>query len=480
MKIGKIVLVAGASLLSACAAGPDYVRPDTAVPENWGAPAADTRVFGAWWQEFGDPELAALVVESFAHNNDIRVAVANVDAAAATLRLARAEYLPTINAEVASERIRISDNTPVPAPSAPYTQHSAGIFLEYEFDLWGRVRRANEAALAGLTRDIAVRDGIRAAVAASVARAYFESRALERQITLLERLHAMRIDDLDLQRTRLTAGLTSPYDYEQARSETAAVAAQLPALRAAHARALTALAVLRGVSPAQMFAEWSDLAPADRGAAALPAAPTVPMDLPSALLERRPDIRAAEQQLVASTARIGQAKAAYFPRLSLTGVLGGVSTALSSLFDASSRAWQAGAVVTQPLTDLNRVGANVAAAKALTHAATARYARTVQVAFEETLNALTGVTTAREIMQAQDERVSALQNAYRTAEAQYRAGSLGYLELLDVERQLREVEQQQVNAHLALLQSTVDLYRALGGGWQEAPLMAAVDRAPPD
>jgi len=342
------------------------------------------------------------------------------------------------------------------------------------------VRRANEAALAGLTRDIAVRDGIRAAVAASVARAYFESHALERQITLLERLHAMRIDDLDLQRTRLTAGLTSPYDYEQARSETAAVAAQLPALRAAHARALTALAVLRGVSPAQMFAEWSDLAPADRGAAALPAAPTVPMDLPSALLERRPDIRAAEQQLVASTARIGQAKAAYFPRLSLTGVLGGVSTALSSLFDASSRAWQAGAVVTQPLTDLNRVGANVAAAKALTHAATARYARTVQVAFEETLNALTGVTTAREIMQAQDERVSALQNAYRTAETQYRAGSLGYLELLDVERQLREVEQQQVNAHLALLQSTVDLYRALGGGWQEAPPVAAVDRAPPD
>lgn len=456
-----IVLLA--AFVTGCAAGPDYERPQSELPESFGA-TAEVAQIDAWWTNFNDAHLTALIEESLAHNNDLKVAVANVDAAAASLRLARADYLPTLNGTVGATRASASEAGAIPLSSEPYTEYSTGLVLDYELDIWGRVRRANEAALAELERDVAVRDGVRAAVAASVARAYFETRALDRQIALLERLHATRLENLSLQTTRLEAGLISPYDFEQARSETAAVAAELPLLRAARLRALTALAVLRGASPAAMYTAWQST---EASSGELPAAPVVPMGLPSELLERRPDIRAAEQRLIAANARIGEAKAAYFPRLSLTGFAGGISTAFSTLFESAAESWQAAVALTQPLTDLNRVGANVNAARARHDAATAQYGKAVQVAFRETLDALAGVASTREVMRAQDERVAALTNAYRVAEARYEAGRIGYLELLDVERQLRAVEQQQVGAELALLGATVDLYRALGGGWQQ-------------
>lgn len=462
--MNKFIVLLGV-LAAGCAAGPDYQRPQTELPERWGSPVAGADI-DAWWANFHDAELTALIEESLAHNNDLKAAVANVDAAAASLRLARADYLPTLNGAAGATRASASEAGAMPLSSEPYTEYRAGLVLDYELDIWGRVRRANEAALAELDADIAVRDGVRAAVAAAVARAYFETRALDRQVALLKRLHATRLENLALQKTRLDAGVISPYDFEQARSETAAVAAELPPLRSARLRAITALAVLRGASPQAMYTAWTST---DASDGVLPAAPAVPMDLPSALLERRPDIRAAEQRLVAANARIGEAKAAYFPRLSLTGFAGGISTAFSALFDAPARSWEASVALAQPLSDINRVGANVNAARARHGAAAAMYGKTVQVAFQETLDALAGVTSARAVMDAQDERVAALTNAYRVAEARYRAGRIGYLELLDVERQLRAVEQQQVASKLALLGATVDLYRALGGGWRQVP-----------
>lgn len=465
--MNKSLLILLTLLASACAAGPDYERPASELPEAWGDASEGGVDLSQWWKHFDDPKLDALIEESLAHNNDLKAAAANVEAAAAALDLARADYLPTINATIGATRASASEAGAAPLSPDPYTEYSAGLVIGYELDLWGRIRRANEAALAGLRADVAVRDGVRAAIAASVARAYFETRALDRQIALLERLHETRVENLRLQKVRLDAGLISPYDYEQARSETFAVAAQLPALQNARSQALTALAVLRGASPRTMFAEWrSNEAPAD--ADVLPAAPVVPMGLPSALLERRPDIRAAEQRLIAANARIGVAKAAYFPRLSLTGFAGGISTAFSTLFEAPAQTWEAAVALAQPLTDINRAGANADAAVARHSAAMAAYSKTVQLAFQETLNALGSVSAARAVMQAQDERVAALMNAYRAAEARYDAGRIGYLELLDVERQLRAVEQQQVGARLALLHATVDLCRALGGGWTGA------------
>lgn len=464
LSILLLVLVA-----SGCAVGPDYRRPESALPESWGAEEADTERLTTWWRNFDDPVLVALIDASLAHNNDLKVAAANVEAAAAALQLARADYLPTVNANVSGVRASASEQSAVPGPSSPYTEYRAGAVVNYEFDIWGRVRRANEAAIAELNRDVAVRDAVRASIAANVARAYFQARALDRQIELLEDLYQTRRDNQALQKTRLDAGFISAYDFEQARSETLAVAARLPVMRAARRETLTALAVLRGSSPAEMYDAWQtvDALPAS-DATPLPLAPEVPMGLPSALLERRPDVRAAEQQLIAANARIGEARAMYFPQLSLTGFAGAVSSAFSNLFDGPAAAWQAGIGLAQPLTDINRVDAGVDAAEARFEAASARYAKTVQQAFRETLDALSGVNAARAVMLAQHERVDALSNAYRVAEARYRAGSIGYLELLDVERQLRGIEQQQVEARLALLQATVDLYRALGGGWQAA------------
>lgn len=457
--MNKSILVSViALLLGGCAAGPDYARPASELPESWNETVQAEASLDAWWQAFNDERLVSLIEEGLGHNNDLRIAVANVDAAAAALRLARADYLPTANAQLSGTRTRV--------PGGDVSEvFAAGLIVNYELDIWGRVRRANEAALAELSADMAVRDGVRAGVAAAIAQAYFETRALERQVALLERVHETRLDNLRLQQTRLDAGLISRYDYEQARSETQAVAAALPALRNAHARTLTALAVLRGHTPAQMVAEWrQDI---DTALHTLPDGPTVPMGLPSEILERRPDIRAAENRLIAANARIGEAKASYFPRLSLTGFAGSVSEMFSNLFESPTRSWEASVALTQPLTDINRVSARVKAANARHEAALAFYARTVQVAFQETLDALSGVQSAREILRAQDERVLALSSAYESAVSRYRAGRIGYLELLDVERQLRDVEQQQVAAQLQMLQSTVALYRALGGGWQQ-------------
>lgn len=481
--MNKYVALALAALTSACAVGPDYQRPASELPTGWEEITPeenDATRLGNWWRQFGDSFLVVLIEESLLHNNDLKVAAANVEAAAAALQLARADYIPTVNAGADATRSSASESSAFPLPDEPYTEYSAGLVVNYELDLWGRVRRANEAAFAELRADIAVHDTVRAAVAAAVARAYFEARALDLQVALLERLHQTRQENLQLQETRHAAGVVSSYDVEQARSEMAAIAAELPQRRAARRHALTALAVLRGTSPRTLYMEWQATREAERIdpellASTLPAelltqlpdAPAVPMGLPSELLERRPDIRAAEQHMVAANARIGEAKAAYFPRLSLTGFAGGISTAFGELFDSPSQSWEAGLGLSIPLTDINRIGANVDAAEASLDAATANYAKTVLVAFRETLDALTTVESARAVMQAQDERVLALQKAYGAAQARYRAGSIGYLGLLDVERQLRRVEQARIDARLALLKATVDLYQALGGGWQE-------------
>lgn len=460
----KFIALLPLFVLSGCAVGPDYQQPVSQLPDDWQQPVADTGYLDTWWGQFGDAELTAYIEESLAHNNDLKVAIANADIAAAALRQSRSALYPGVNLALDATRNKNSGNASFPLPTSPDTEFRGGLeVVNYEFDIWGRIRRANEAAMADLAADTAVMHGVRSSLAASVAQVYFQALALDRQLALLTRLHETRTDNEQLQKLRLDSGLISPYDYEQARSETAAVAAQLPVLRESRRQALTALAVLRGVTPEAMFAGW--VSPQDLSAFALPEAPPVPMDLPSDMLARRPDVIAAEQRLIAANARIGVAKAGYFPRLSVGGFFGGLSTSFDTLDAEGSRSWNAAVATSMPLTRLREIGAQVDSATAATEAAAASYAGTVQLAFQETLNALGLVASTAEVRAAQQDRVAALENAYRISTARYDVGRIGYLELLDVERQLRQVEQEQVEAQLAQLQATVDLYRALGGGW---------------
>ncbi len=456
-----------ASVLTACAIGPDYQRPELALPDQWQqAPVAASTELSRWWLSFNDPVLTALIEESFANNSNLKVAVASVEAAAAQLQLARADYWPTVDLGVAGTRTRASEAMTPTGQPLKTTSYQTGLMLDYEIDLWGKIRRANEAALAELNGNVAAFDAVRAALAANVAQAYFELKALDKQIGLSEQTLRTRTENVRLQQKRLDSGLISPYDFEQARSEAEAVAAQLPVQKMARAKVLTALAVLRGQSPKEMVAGWNGAV--SDPAASLPTAPEIPMDLPSALLSRRPDVRQAEARLQAANARIGVAKADYLPSLSLTGFAGGVSGALSSVLDAPARTWEAALGLSQPLTSLYRVEANVGTAEANAQAQAAAYVNTVQTAFKETLDALVTLSATREIQAAQQRRVDALGNAYRVAKLRYDAGRIGYLELLDVERQLRLVEQTQVQAQLEQINATVALYRALGGGWQAA------------
>jgi len=460
----KLIAILPLMVLSACAVGPDYQQPATQLPDDWQRPVEDASYLDRWWDRFGDPQLTAYIEESLAQNHDLKVAMANVDIAAAALRRSRSAFYPGANLTVDATRSKTSGNASFPMPTEPDTEFRAGLgVVSYELDIWGRVRRANEAALAELAADTAVMHGVRSSLAANVAQVYFQTLALDRQLALLNRLHATRSDNEQLQKLRLDSGLISPYDYEQARSETAAVAAQLPGLRESRRQALTALAVLRGATPEAMFIAWAS--PQDLTEFSLPEAPAVPMDLPSDMLARRPDVIAAEQRLIAANARIGVAKADYFPRLSLGGFFGGLSTSFSTLDADSSRNWNAAVAASVPLTNLREIGTRVDSATAATEAAAASYAGAVQLAFQEALNALGTVESTSEVRTAQQHRVTALENAYRISTARYDVGRIGYLELLDVERQLRQIEQQQVEAQLAQLQATVDLYRALGGGW---------------
>jgi outer membrane protein, multidrug efflux system len=455
-----------AAVLAGCAIGPDYQRPELELPGQWQAqaPAVEPMQLAQWWRSFNDPALDALISESLAHNSNLKAAAAAIDAAAAQLQLARADYWPTVDLGVNGTKTRNSEVV-TPAGQPLRTEiYQAGLMLDYEIDLWGKIRRANEAALAELDANVAARDAVQAALAANVAQAYFQARALDRQIALAEQTLKTRTENVRLQQKRLDSGLISPYDFEQARSEAEAVAAQLPAQKAARAKVQTALAVLRGQSPKAMVSEWQQaLSSAE---AALPTAPSVPMDLPSQLLSRRPDVRQAEARLQAANARIGVAKASYLPSLSLTGFAGGISEALSDVLDSPAKAWEVALGLSQPLTSLYRVNANVSSAEALAQVQTAAYVSTVQAAFKETLDALSTLGSTRDIQAAQQRRVEALSNGYRVAKLRYDAGRIGYLELLDVERQLRQVEQEQVQAQLDQLSATVDLYRALGGGWQ--------------
>jgi multidrug efflux system outer membrane protein len=466
--------------LAGCALGPDYRRPETTTPpayrfEQHAAPdsIADT----GWWQVYQDPVLQSLIREALANNLDVRMAAARIDQARASLGAARLQQLPQASATAGATRQRTSlYELPagIPALSNVFSLEGS---LSYEIDFWGKYRRATEAARAQLLQSEYAKQDVLAGLVASVATAYFTLQTLDDELAITHRTVETRQKFVDLTQAQHDRGTVSELDVATAQAQLAIAKANLPDLKRQIGQTEDQLSVLLGHNPDQILRS--------AGAAAAPgtdhAAPPVPAaGLPSSLLERRPDLREAEQNLVAANAEVGVAKANLFPSITLTAVGGGVSTALSSLFSGPARTWSVGGNVLQPLLNPQRSLYQLDLADAQKRQALLQYQKSVQTAFQEVSDALIAREQDADLQAAEEAQVDAQRRANTIALARYRVGYASYFNVIDADRDLFTAELTLSAARLSTLLSVVQLYRALGGGWQtEGPAAASSASASP-
>ena len=473
-KVAGIVLAA--LTLAACTSGPDYKRPDMVLPENWSAKQDDAAVKAGgvteqWWHLYADTTLDQLEEEALTHNADIQVAVAHVLEVRAQLGITKADQFPQLSANANESRTKASTVGTFPLPAyIPPTQDFTHVSLDasYELDLWGKLRRATEAARADLLSAESSRDTVRLTLTTQVAQQYFALVSLDAQEAATRRLLTGRQDRLELNRKQLEVGMLSEYDLHQAEADVAAVQSQLASLVQVRDKQETALALLLGRSPRDVMA--GDL---HRGSPTLPVA-TVPDGLPADLLLRRPDLKDAEQRLVALNARIGVARAQYFPSISLTSYVGSESVALGDLFTKPANIFQFAGNITQPIFDAGRIGFQVDVAEARRDQALIQYKQAVANAFGDVRNALSAQEAARQVLTYESARSDALEQAYKQADMRYQAGISSRLELLDVERNYLQAQLNRLDAERAQRSAVADLFKALGGGWK----MQEVARAP--
>jgi multidrug efflux system outer membrane protein len=457
----RAALVAMATLAAACSIGTDTPPPALQLPPANASPDLDLTT---WWTRFGDERLDALVARALAHNPDLLVARARVDEAEALTRSAD-DLLPLVDLRAGFGRSQTSDRSAFPrfdiVDRRNFT-HSIGLDLAYEVDLWGRIRAGDRAALADLAADREAMHAVRAAVAARTAQAFFRLVALDQRLALLRRNEDNRRDALRIQQQRRSAGTGTALEVHQAEADLAAVEVLLPRAEEALAAAERALAVLVGGQPrevaAPQFARRQDL----------PSPPAVPPDLPADLLQRRPDVRSAEARLRANAARVSEARARYYPTIRLTGSLGQESKDLSDLFISPATVWNLAGGLTQPLFGIRKLDAQFDSAEARRAAAEATYVKTVQEAFAETLDALGAFAATRRTIVALDRRVAALAESERVASARHGAGAGSFLDLLDARRNLLGAENERIDTRLDALLGSIDVFRALGGGFDPA------------
>lgn len=467
MRHKVICSAALAALIAGCAVGPHYERPAVELPAAWqGAPVGGVKATGdRWWTLYADPVLDRLIEDALANNQDLALAAARVDEARAVLRIADAQFAPSVDATAEAERSRSSERSSMPLPPGTPLERStyrAQLNVAYEVDLWGRLRRGSEAARANLLATRAAQQTVRITLASEVARAYFGLIALDSQVEATRRSLELRVNGLELQKARHAAGMINDFTLKQLEAEVAASRAQLPALDANRNAQELALAVLVGRSPRAIM-EGAIAREADRGG---PAAPVVPEGLPSDLLLRRPDVAEAEQRLVGANARIGEARAALFPRIGLSGYLGSESAALSDLFTGPATIWQLAFGLAQPIFQGGRLFGEIEVVQARERQAVAQYQRTLQEAFREVRTALYTQVRAREAFEAEGARVAALTEALRLARIRYENGLLSQLEVLDSERNLLQAELNRADALRVQRAAVADVVRALGGGWE--------------
>ncbi|MEO6928393.1 MAG: efflux transporter outer membrane subunit [Casimicrobiaceae bacterium] len=418
-----------------------------------------------WWGVFNDPALDKLVDEALAHNLDLAAAITRVDYARSQVLLAQSDLYPSVDlvANASRDRSTLAATNALPPTYSPISQDfRLGVQASYELDLWGKYRTATRAAREDLLASQYARETVRAAVAAQTAQAYFSLVAADAQLVLLEDTLKSREESLGLQRDRMQAGVIGEYELRTSEAERASVAGDVALARRDVAEYESALAVLAGRSPRDVFLPSVER---DRQVKAFTSVPLVPAGLTSDLLQRRPDIQQSEAQLAAANLRIDVARADYFPAISLTGVFGRESGLLKNLFSGPALIWGIGASLAQPLLGLKAIEANVDAQTARRNELVVDYTKTVQSAFKDAHDALSANQTTRDALAAQSERATKLSQALEFSDLRYKSGYSPYLEVLDSQRQLLQAQTLQItaarNARLAL----VDLAKALGGGW---------------
>ncbi len=444
-------------LFAGCSMAPKYVRPEAPVASEWAVSAPESGASApdvGWREYFRDARLQGLVASALANNRDLRVAALNIERARAMYRIQRADRLPTVGAEASAVFSNPS------APGGPVnTLYQVGLGASFELDFFGRVKSLSDAALAEY---LATEEAARTAqisLVSGVASAYLAERAYAEQLDLARRSLAAREASHELDRQRFEAGVASELDFRQSETLVESARVSVATLSRGQAQAGNALTLLVG-APLGELAVATPLADQAFGA-------DLAGGVPSEVLLLRPDIRAAEQRLRGANADIGAARAAFFPRISLTAALGTASTDLLGLFGAGTGVWSFIPALTQPIFAFGKNQANLKVAKVDRDIAVARYEQAIQAAFREVADALVARETLDEQVVAQERLRTAEARRLELADQRYRAGASSYLELLDAERSLFDAERALILARQQRLANTVDLYAALGGGVRE-------------
>jgi outer membrane protein, multidrug efflux system len=462
--VKRPALLAAAVVLAGCTVGPDYRRPEIPVPPDFRGREPETPVSTtsvgdlAWWEVFRDEALVELIRTALAVNYDLRIATTRVLEARAQVTIARSFQFPDVSGNASAPYVRVPGDR-APTQARETFSPLATLDLFWEIDLWGRLRRATEASRDDLLASEEARRFVITTLISDVATAYFQLRELDLELEISRRTLASRVDSLRLVKLRYEGGVAALIDLRQAEVLLYTAAGTIPDVERRIEQTENLISLLLGRSPdavarGRAMPETLALIP-----------PSVPEGLPSSLLERRPDIRQAESQLAAATARIGVARADYFPRFLLTGAAGAGGVAINGNWFGPSGLLAVSPQVTLPIFNMGRIGAGVDSAESRAQEAVIRYEQTIQQAFREVSDALIEHRKRREFRTQQELLVESLRDAARLANIRYRGGVTSYLEVLDTERQLFDAELLLAQAQRDELLAVVRLYRALGGGW---------------
>jgi outer membrane protein, multidrug efflux system len=467
-KIASALLVFAAMFLAGCAVGQKYQRPTVAAPPSYrgdSTPTPDATSLAdlKWFEVFKDPQLQDLVKKALVNNYDLREAVARVEASRAALGITRADQYPTIAGTAGLTTQRTSANGSFTLPQnfdQSRTFGTVGLnLLSFELDIWGRLRNATAAARADLLASEETRKAVMTTLVSDVTTAYFQLLELDGEMDVAKRTLASRENSLALIKNREKFGLSSTLEVRQGEQLVQVAAEAIPDIERRQAQTENQIRLLVGESPSAV-ARSKPLTEQEQP-------PTLPAGMPSSLLARRPDIRAAEQNLIARNATVNVARAAYFPQISLTGLLGFQSNQLSSLFTGANKTWQFAPQIAQPIFTGGRLKNNVALARADQNLALVQYERSIQTAFREVSDALVQHEKVRDVRGRQEQLVLTLQDRSRLSYVRYKGGVATLLDALDADRDLFDAEVRLSQLRRDELVSIVQLYRALGGGWQQ-------------